>query len=145
MKVLGSQYRLWDVGVLATDISSEILQKAVSGKYEKDAVEALPKDYIRIGFDDRGSFYTVKPEVSRGVMFKRFNLINEFPFKSQFDAVFCRNVMIYFDLPTKILLLDKMHRFMVKDGYFFTSLSEFLDWKELKLNKIQAGIYKKLK
>jgi chemotaxis protein methyltransferase CheR len=144
MKVLGAQYKLWDTGVLATDISSEILQKAVHGIYEKDAVEALPKDYVNIGFDRIGNGYSVKPEVRKGVTYKRFNLMNEFPFKSQFDTVFCRNVMIYFDLPTKKILLNKMHQFMINGGYFFTSLSEFLDWKELKLTKIQAGIYQRL-
>ena len=143
IKVLGVNYKLWDTGVLASDVSSEILQKAVEGKYEATAVEALPKEYVSIGFNKVENFYVVKDEVKKGVTYKRFNLMNKFPFKGQFDTIFCRNVMIYFDLPTKKLLLDKMHEFMKPGACFFTSLSGFLDWKELKLNKVQPGIYRK--
>jgi chemotaxis protein methyltransferase CheR len=144
MKVLGAEYEKWDTGVLATDINSEVLKTAFQGYYLKDAIQALPIDYKMIGFENRGDYYSIKPEVRKGVTFKRFNLISEFPFKVQFDTVFCRNVMIYFDLLTKKKLLDKMYSFMKERACFFTSLSEFLDWEELKLTKVHAGIYQKL-
>lgn len=128
MEHLGTSYGFWDAGILATDISARALGIAKEGIYLDEQVQRLPPSLKNTYFTkidaDR---WQVIDRVKREVTFRRFNLINqEFPFKKPFDIIFCRNVMIYFDQPTRNALIDRMHRFTNPGGYFFIGHSESL-------------------
>ena len=93
------RYASWDAGILASDISETALQKAVRGVYEDENVSSLPANLKNKYFNRvNGNQWEVNANVKREVLFRRLNLMSRpFPFKKNFHAIFCRNVMIYFD------------------------------------------------
>jgi len=125
---LGSQYKNWDGGILATDISEQVLLKAQQGTYAADKVASLPDNLQRKYFNKRDNGQMqVCDSLRNEVTFRRFNLMNKtFPFKKPFQIVFCRNVMIYFDQQTRNALVQRFHQSMEPEGYFFIGHSETL-------------------
>jgi chemotaxis protein methyltransferase CheR len=101
-----SDFESWDIKILATDISSKVLSKAIAGEYESKQVESLSSEILHRAFDkvrtENGVIsYQVAPHLKAKVMFRLYNLVTDpFFFKNKFDMIFCRNVMIYFDEPT---------------------------------------------
>lgn len=144
-RVLGEGFGSWDSGVLATDISSVALSKAKQGLYNQSDVEALPKSLITPVFEKvpKTGQYRVKENIKKDILFRRFNLMNPFPFKSKFDIVFCRNVMIYFDKATTLSLVERIYSQLNVGGYLIISLSESLIRDETKFKYISPGVYKK--
>lgn len=110
----GLEHTNWDTKVLATDISTGVLKRAVDGIYNKDALEGLPKQWKRRFFRalPDGEHYKVVPELKNEVLFRQFNLMDSFPFKRKMHVVFLRNVMIYFDDTTKRELIQKVYDVM---------------------------------
>jgi chemotaxis protein methyltransferase CheR len=101
----------WDVKILATDISTKILQKAINGIYRKELLKDIPPGTISAHFSrvlyENTNCYKAKDHLRDIITFRRFNLMTpEFPFKKPFDFIFCRNVMIYFDPETQSNLLQ---------------------------------------
>lgn len=125
---LGSQYNQWDGGILATDISQQVLVKAAAGKYPADKVASLPETLQRKYFTRcKDGQMQVCDALRNEVTFRRFNLMNKtFPFKKPFQIIFCRNVMIYFDQQTRNALVQRFHQNMEPNGYFFIGHSETL-------------------
>jgi len=125
---LGDQYRRWDAGILATDISEQVLQKAQQGIYPADKVASLPENLQRKYFKKCGNGQMQVCDTLRSeITFRRFNLMNKtFPFKKPFQIIFCRNVMIYFDQQTRNALVQRFHHNMEPKGYFFIGHSETL-------------------
>jgi chemotaxis protein methyltransferase CheR len=117
------------VSILATDIDTQVLAKASRGVYPEDtrglSPERLRRHFLRGTRNNRGHV-RVKPELAGLVEFKPFNLMsaNWSSLGEPFDIVFCRNVMIYFDLPTQRRVLEHTHRQMVADGLLFVGHSE---------------------
>ena len=114
--------------LLATDLSARALQVAMRGVYNEDRIDQMPpvlrNKYFRRQQDGT---YTVIDEIRQAVVYRRHNLMDAtYPFKNGFDAVFCRNVMIYFDRPTRDALIQKFHRHTVSGGYLFIGHSETL-------------------
>ena len=122
---LGLQASQWDTRILATDISQQALAKAKKGIYEvPDTVPALwRKKYFK---KIEGSRYAVTPEVRSNVIFQTFNLMDPIKFRTKFDVIFCRNVMIYFDQPTKDALVRRFYDATNPGGYLMISHSENL-------------------
>ena len=122
---LGMQASQWDTRILATDISQQALAKAKKGIYElPDTVPALwRKKYFK---QVEGSRYAVTPEVRNNVIFQTFNLMDPIRFRTKFDVIFCRNVMIYFDQPTKDALVRRFYDATNPGGYLMISHSENL-------------------
>lgn len=122
---LGLQANQWDTRILATDISQQALSKAKKGVYEvPDTVPALwRKKYFK---KLEGSRYAVTPDVRNNVIFQTFNLMDPIKFRTKFDVIFCRNVMIYFDQPTKDALVRRFYDATVPGGYLLISASENL-------------------
>ncbi|MCD6459793.1 protein-glutamate O-methyltransferase CheR [bacterium] len=119
----------YNVKLLATDISSSVLMAAVKGIYCDKKVKSVPLYLLNKYFDkfqeDGAVFYKVKPVLKDMIIFRLFNLISPvFPFKNRFDFIFCRNVMIYFDIPTREELLLKLVNYLAPGGYLFIGHSE---------------------
>lgn len=141
---LGNDYNKWDAGVLATDISTVALSKAIAGVYDQNRLHNFDKNLRDKYFTKNNDKYTIKDEIKREVTYKRFNLMNDFfPFKKAFDVIFCRNVMIYFDTETRIQLVNKFYSILDNGGHFFIGHSETIDRRYTKFNYIMPAVYKK--
>ncbi|WP_305043660.1 CheR family methyltransferase [Geoalkalibacter sp.] len=145
MDYFGGDYARWDAGLLATDISERVLAIAREGIYPQERVlqlpEALQRKYFRRLPD--GSSQVVE-SVRKEVTFRRFNLMNErFPFKKPFHIIFCRNVMIYFDQPTREALVGKFHQLTVPGGYLFIGHSETLGRSHSLYRYLMPAVFQK--
>ncbi len=145
LEFFGNRYRNWDAGVLATDISEQALKKAVAGIYSGESLKKIPEAIKKKYFSRKNSGqWQLKTAVQSEVLFRRFNLMNSsFPFKKQFHTIFCRNVMIYFDQPTRLRLIKKFHDFLVPKGYLIVSHSESLGRSQDLYRYVTPGIYQK--
>lgn len=141
----GLEHSQWDTTVLATDISTKVLRKAVAGVYTAEQLKAVPDPWKRKFFKKMagGTQYKVKDELRREVIFREFNLMNPFPFKKRMHVVFLRNVMIYFDEATKAELIQKVYDFTEPGGYLFIGTTETLDRDTTPFRFIQPSIYRK--
>lgn len=141
----GLEHSRWDTKVLATDISTEALQIAVSGRYEPSQVQELPAMWKRrfLHWDSGKGIYEITREIKEEVLFRQFNLMDNFPFKRKMHIVFLRNVMIYFDKETKAELLRKVYNVMEPGGYLFVGRTETIDRGEVPLELIQQSIFRK--
>ena len=122
---LGMQASQWDTRILATDISQKALAKAKKGVYE--VPDTVPESWRKKYFKKiEGSRYAVSPEIRNNVIFQTFNLMDPIKFRTKFDVIFCRNVMTYFDQPTKDALVRRFYDATVPGGYLMISHSENL-------------------
>ncbi|MDD2271308.1 MAG: chemotaxis protein CheR [Desulfuromonadaceae bacterium] len=117
------------VRILATDIDTNVLEKARRGVYPLDQLQKLPPDMLKRfflkGSGKNAGFAKVRPELQRLITFGRFNLLDEqWSIREKFDVIFCRNVMIYFDKSTQYEILKKMQPRMQPHGLFFAGHSE---------------------
>lgn len=119
------------VRIIATDIDTQALQKASSGIYSLEHAQKLPKEVLERFFlkgrDDKAGQVKVRKELRDLISFSQLNLQDkQWPIKGCFDAIFCRNVMIYFDKATQHKILQKFVPFMQKDALLFAGHSESL-------------------
>jgi len=142
----GSDIGKWRIGILATDIAVSALEKAQAGVYSENQLNNVPDDLKRRFFSPVDSgLWSVTPEIKKMVMFRRLNLMNPtYPFRNRFDVVFCRNVMIYFDEPTRQNLVGKYHRYIVPNGYLFIGHSESLSRQNSLFSYIKPAVYQKI-
>jgi len=118
---------LWDVRILATDISEDALARGRSGCYTKMEVErGLTPLYLEKYFTALKEGYQVIDSIHRLIRFQQLNLLDPFSFREQFDVIFCRNVAIYFEKSVKIDLFRRLLPLMPKYGYLFVGVSESL-------------------
>lgn len=143
MEVLGNDYSKYLAGILATDISSRALMKAQKGVYSEDSLKKIPINMVSKYFKKLPSGdYEVIDRVKKEVTFRRFNLMNQtFPFKKPFDAIFCRNVMIYFDLETRNALIEKFYNQTVENGLLFIGHSETINKNHTKYRYVMPAMY----
>lgn len=145
MEHLGNDYKNWDAGLLATDISDRALSAARAGVYPRDRVEQLPANLRNKYFTpvDNGHL-AVKEQVKKEITYRRFNLMNtQFPFKKPFQIIFCRNVMIYFDQPTRDALVARFHKSTEPGGYLFIGHSETLGRTQTLYRYLEPALYQK--
>ena len=138
----------WDVKILATDISTKILGKAINGIYKKELLKDIPAGTISAHFSsvlyENTNCYKAKDHLKDIITFRRFNLMTpEFPFKNPFDFIFCRNVMIYFDPETQSKLASKFYDCLPKDGHLFIGHSETLSRSNTSFKYVQPAVYRK--
>lgn len=139
---------MWDIKILASDISTRVLAKAASGIYEDERVAQLPRDVVRRHFlrgkGEQTGKLKVRRHLAEMIAFRRINLMAPaFPIRTPLDVIFCRNVMIYFDRPTQAALIGKFYRYLRPGGFLFIGHSESLQWIEHKFTYIQPTIYQK--
>lgn len=145
MEYFGNDYGRWEAGLLATDISERVLETARSGIYPQERVMQLPEPLQRKYFRrlPDGTSQVVEA-VRREITFRRFNLMNErFPFKHSFHIIFCRNVMIYFDQPTREALVNKFNQLTVPGGYLFIGHSETLGRNHALYRYVMPAVFQK--
>lgn len=144
MDFLGLEMSQWDTTILATDIDTKVLETAVRGVYPKNSVEQLPQQYVRRFFRPvSGEQYQVKDELKKQVLFRRFNLMHQLPFRKPLHVVFIRNVMIYFDEPTKEKLLENIYEKMAPGGYLFIGSTESISQSNTGFRYVRPSIYRK--
>ncbi len=138
----------WDIKILATDVSVDILSKASKGIYNAKILENLPKHILLKYFNkvDKGETYAIKDFVKEMVIFRSFNLVyGDFGiFKSKFDFIFCRNVMIYFNGETQKALVSRFYKLLEKGSLLFIGHSESLTRNKEEFALVKSSIYKKI-
>jgi chemotaxis protein methyltransferase CheR len=118
LKEMGKALQGWRIEIIATDISIDVLEKAKSGIYSQFEVQrGLPAMLLIKYFEQVGEAWQIAPEVRGMVKFMPLNLLHDFSKLGTFDVVFCRNVLIYFDQPTKIGVLNRIAGLMERDGF----------------------------
>jgi chemotaxis protein methyltransferase CheR len=115
----------WRIEIIGTDISNEVLQKARTGIYSQFEVQrGLPIQLLVKHFTQVGEMWQVSPDIRAMVQYRPLNLLDDFASLGQFDIVFCRNVLIYFEQATKIAVLDRLARVTAADGYLVLGAAE---------------------
>ena len=115
----------WRIDIIATDLSTEVLEKAKSGIYSQFEVQrGLPITMLIKYFTQVGECWQITPDLRSMVQFKPLNLLSDFAHLGTFDLVLCRNVLIYFDQPTKIGVLERIARITERDGYLILGAAE---------------------
>lgn len=135
-----------DFRILATDIDTDILDRAAAGQYPAEQFERLPPDLRPLlkleGQNGRGEV-RIAEDLKRLIAFKRLNLIEAWPMKGPFDVIFCRNVFIYFDTPTKAAILDRYVALLQPGGFLYLGHSESLPQPHPQLRLIGRTIYER--
>ncbi|MHC4423140.1 MAG: CheR family methyltransferase [Planctomycetota bacterium] len=137
----------WDVKVLATDISTSMLETAQKGIYDKERIAPVPtlqkNKYLVLHHVNKRKLFEVSRSLREVVVFKLLNLVKDWPIKAPLDFIFCRNVMIYFDKPTQQNLIGRFWDWLDSGGVLFTGHSESLTGIKHKFNYVQPTIYMK--
>ncbi len=137
----------YDVRILATDIDTEVIAKGVRGEYPPASIEDVPRpyrDFFRTGSGEKSGTIVMGDELRSLIVFRRLNLMEAWPFGGKFDAIFCRNVMIYFDAPTKSALIDRFAQQLHPDGWLYIGHSESLIGSHPKLDLVGRTTYRRV-
>ncbi|MGE3334657.1 MAG: protein-glutamate O-methyltransferase CheR [Rhodospirillaceae bacterium] len=115
----------WKTQILAVDLDSKVLQRAESGIYTQFEVQrGLPVQLLMKYFEQCPQGWSLKPQIKSMVQFQRCNLLEPFSHFGEFDVIFCRNVLIYFDTPTKRNVLERLATHLAPDGFLFLGGAE---------------------
>jgi chemotaxis protein methyltransferase CheR len=136
----------WDIKVLATDIDTNVLERAESGVYSDEALEKIPPNlrdkYFLKGVSENEGYVRVKPQLQSFIRFRRLNLMDEsWPMQGPFDVIFCRNVLIYFDKATQKKLLTHYAKLLRPEGYLMLGHAEVIHGFESMFEPVGHSIY----
>lgn len=140
----------WDIKILATDISHKVLAKAIAGEYQEKDLSGMQKALVHRHFSSRktasGIVYDIDPELKSKITFRTFNLIHDSfsIFKFHFDIIFCRNVMIYFDGPTRKALISNFAKLLDKGDLLIIGDSEAIMENKSEFGLIKSSVYKRI-
>ena len=134
--------------ILATDISTKVLEKARQAIFDTERVMPIPdplkRKYLLRSKDRSRGLFRVVPELRKMVCFRRLNFMeDDFGLREMIDVIFCRNVIIYFDRATQTRLLNKFCRQLVPGGHLFLGHSETLHGMDVPLVQVIPTIYRK--
>jgi len=139
----------WNYAIYASDINSAVLDFSQKAQYAERSVEKMPAhlrqlffSQAQVGEPRKKLRYQLQPEVSQSVGFLKHNLLEPFPYRN-FDIIFLRNVMIYFDVESKQRVVDLLEKQLNRGGYFFISLTESLANLRCHMKYIDDGVYQK--
>lgn len=137
----------WQIKILATDLDTNVLATAAQGIYPFDRVGSLPKStlsrWFQRGSGPNANQVRVKKELRELIRFKQLNLMQDWPMRGHFDFIFCRNVLIYFDKPTKERLAQRYGELLRDGGHLFIGHSESLHQLDTPFELLGNNIYKK--
>ena len=143
---VGFKRSLWSVAITATDVSTDALDTATKAVYPESALDVMPQawksNYMSKQSD--GNFQ-VASNIRSMVSFKKFNLMDPFPYSNYYDIIFCRNVMIYFKPQTAQQIVKKFYQANTEGGYFFISHSETISRFDNDYTYLFPSIYRKMK
>lgn len=139
----------WDTKILATDLDTNVVAQGDGGIYAKERVAGLSNSLVAQHFDhvkvDGAEKVQVKQNLRNMAFFKPLNLLQAWPMKGQFDMIFCRNVVIYFDKPTQKVLFDRFAELLVPGGYLIIGHSESMYKLSDRFTTIGNTTYRKIK
>lgn len=146
----GEQFEQFDYSILASDISTLVLEKAMLGIYDMQKVEPVPlhlkKKYLLKSKDPKQQVVRIVPELRKKLELRRINFMDDdLGITERQDVIFCRNVIIYFDKPTQEKLIKKLISFLLPEGYLFLGHSETLFSMDLNLEQVAPSTYRKIK
>lgn len=136
----------WNVNILATDLDTNVLQTASTGVYTEDRIADVPLEILKRWFlksKTAPSYVKVKPELQAIITFKQLNLMQEWPMKTPFDIIFCRNVIIYFDRETKATLAKRYAKLLAGKSWLFIGHSESLNQICNEFELVSTTTYRK--
>lgn len=141
--------RATDVKILATDIASSVLRMSLKGEYSEDKMAPVPRHLKSKYFDRRcmnGEYiYSVSQRIREMVLFRQFNLSAfPYPLRGPLDLIFCRNVMIYFDIATRVQLVQEAKRLLRPGGYLFVGHAETLAGISDGFSAVKPSIYMRM-
>ena len=138
----------WDARILATDIDSNMIQRASTGIYNAERVASLPKERLRRwlqrGSGGHANKVRIKPELRDRIAFRQLNLLGPWPMKGPMDIIFCRNVVIYFDKDTQRKLFARYAELLAPQGYLYIGHSETLFKISDRFRLVGGTIYQKI-
>jgi chemotaxis protein methyltransferase CheR len=144
LEYLGPNAAGWDHTILASDISDKALAAAKNGLYPKSDFSEMPSEWIRKYFTPYDeNQYAAGEKLKKSLAFRRFNLLDKFSFRKPFQTIFCRNVMIYFDVSTKNTLINKYYDALLPGGYLLIGHSESLSGCTHKFRYVMPSVYRK--
>ncbi len=137
-----------DYSILATDIAIKVLKKARQAVYPEALIAPIPKPfrkkYLMAGKGHQLGHYRVVPELRKKITFGRLNFMDpDYNLGMKMDAIFCRNVIIYFDYVTKSKVIKKLYHYLKPGGYLFVGHSETLSGIDVDLERIVPTIFRK--
>jgi len=139
----------WDAKILATDLDSNMVRKALNGIYTEHRVNGLTKEqlkkWVTKAQGDNSSKVEMSDDLRKLITFKQLNLMHEWPMKGPFDIIFCRNVLIYFNKETQAMLFDRYADMLADDGHLFIGHSESMYKICDRFQLLGKTIYKKIK
>jgi len=135
--------RGWDVQILATDLSNYAVKEARTGLYDRDVIKDLPSDVLSRHFDRAGDRWAIKPHLKEMVRVGQLNLMDPWPMRGPFDVIFCRNVMIYFDGPTREEMVNRFAELLRPGGIFAVGSAETLASMKTGLRSAMPSLYLK--
>jgi chemotaxis protein methyltransferase CheR len=130
----------WKIELVATDLSEEMLTRSRKGEYSQLEVNrGLPATTLVRHFERAGLNWRISQSIRERVEFRSLNLTRPFPPMGRFDVVFLRNVLIYFDLPTKRDVLKRVRQVMAPDGHLFLGAAEMTMGVDDAWERVPAG------
>jgi len=136
-----------DFKLLATDISTKVLDIALRGVYRRDQTQDIPPQlierYFQRGRGKSSDLVKAKEVLKSKIKFAYLNLVNPFPVHKPLDFIFCRNVMIYFDQPTRQSIINRFLHVLKPGGYLFMGMSEGLTGISHPLKFVAPSVYRK--
>ncbi|HEY5806320.1 MAG TPA: protein-glutamate O-methyltransferase CheR [Povalibacter sp.] len=137
----------WDAKILATDIDSDVIHFAQQGIYPLDRLTSVPQARLRRSFrkgvGENAGQALIQPDLARLITFRTLNLQRSWPMQGPFDIIFCRNVMIYFDQPTRERLVSRFAALLAPNGYLCLGHSESIHAGTAPFQLVGKTIYRK--
>ena len=141
-------FKRWDAKILATDLDSNIVDKASRGIYPLQRIQdvslARRKRWFSLGIGNNEGTGKVGNDIRQMITYRQLNLTEEWPIRGPFDAIFCRNVTIYFDKPTRIMLLNRFANVLSDGGHLFVGHSESLFGLTDRFRSVGRTIHQKV-
>jgi chemotaxis protein methyltransferase CheR len=149
LKTAPVDFSRWDLRILATDLDTDMVAKGAAGRYRVADAEGIPAPLAAKYTEDvatpAGPEIRMRDSLKQMIAFKQLNLMGDWPMRGPFDAIFCRNVMIYFDPPTKARLVDRYAELLRPDGWLYIGHSESLSKVSDRFQLVGRTVYRRIK